>query len=304
VLKDTILAVLNAEARSLGAEPVTERALEDWISEDLFKGPTEKGLSGGGSEWRYSPAALRAALEVVRLKASTPNRRNTVLRIRLWLLSFDVPINRIAEDLESEFSRTLHRRFFRNPFRYDANSSADLSEREKEKERRRAGPLDPTFVDAGLELPRDDLLRFIWEAISDPVGPSRFLKTLDHLASPFLSERGKSVLETFLKSIEPYVDTAGLFGNPEEIGESGLEAFAGINEGHLMKGRRLYQFALAMADWAGRGEEFLPLDLALQFGEVFSKTARSLRESDEWCVAGLAVCTIAASRAISSSRPK
>jgi hypothetical protein len=71
------------------------------------------------------------------------------------------------------------------------------------------------------------------------------------LVSPFLSESGKSVLQTFLKSVEPYVDTAGLFGNPEEIGESGLEAFAGINEGHLKKGRRLYQFVRSMADCAG-----------------------------------------------------
>jgi hypothetical protein len=113
------------------------------------------------------------------------------------------------------------------------------------------------------------------------------LKKLDHLVSPFLSESGKSVLETFLKSVEPYVDTAGLFGNPEEIGESGLEAFTGINERHLMKGRRLYQFALAMADCAGRGEEFLPSDLALQLGKAFSKTARSLHESDEMVYRGV-----------------
>ena len=141
----------------------------------------------------------------------------------------------------------------------------------------------------------------MWEAISDPGASSQFLKKLDHLVSPFLSESGKSVLETFLKSVEPYVGTAGLFGDPEEIGESGLEAFAGINEGHLTKGRRLYQFVLAMADCAGRGEEFLPSDLALQLGEAFSKTARSLHECDEWCVTGLAVCTIAVSRVRTSS---
>jgi hypothetical protein len=296
VLKETILSVLNAEARSLGAEPDTERALEDWISEDLFKGPTEKGLSGGGSEWRYSPAALRAAVEVVRLKASTPNRRNTVLRIRLWLLGFDVPINRITEDLESEFSRALHRRFFRNPFRHDASSGADLSEREKEKERRRAGPLDPAFVDAGLELPVDDLLRLLWESVSDPTGPSKFLNVLDQLLSPFLSEKGGAILADFLKGVGPYIDLAGLFGAPDEIGRSGLEALAAINEGDLMKGRRLYQFALSMADCAGRGEEFLPSDLAPQLGEAFSKTARTLRDSDEWCVAALAVFAITASR--------
>jgi hypothetical protein len=290
------LEVLNAEARSRGAPAVSDRALEDWFFEDLLPRPIEKGLAGGGSEWRYTPDAVRTALEVVRLKSSTPSRRNSVVRIRLWLLDFFVPTVRIAEDLQSEFSRLLHRNFFRNPLRYDAKSGEDISDREKDGERSKAGPLDPTFVDAGLELPRDDLLRLIWEAISDPGGSSQFLKTLDHLVSPFLSERGKSVLETFLKSIEPYVDTAGLFGNPEEIGESGLEGFAGINEGHLMKGRRLYQFALAMADWAGRGEEFLPSALALQLGEAFSKTARSLRDCDEWCIMGLAVCAIAISR--------
>lgn len=133
------------------------------------------------------------------------------------------------------------------------------------------------------------------------MGSSQFLKTLDHLVSPFLSERGRLAFQTFLKSLEPYVDTAGLFGNPEEIGESGLEALAGINGGHLMKGRRLYQFVRSMADCAGRGEEFLPPDLALQLGDAFSKTARSLRNSDEWCVAGLAVFAIAASCVRSSA---
>ena len=32
---------------------VTDRVLKDWIFEDLFEGPTERGLAGGGSERRY-----------------------------------------------------------------------------------------------------------------------------------------------------------------------------------------------------------------------------------------------------------
>ncbi len=111
MLKQTILEVLNAEAQRLGTQPITDRILEDWIYEDLFSGPTEKGLGGGGSEWRYSPTALKVALEVVRLKASGA-RRYTALRLRLWLLDFDVPVDRIAEDLRSEFDRLLRRRFF------------------------------------------------------------------------------------------------------------------------------------------------------------------------------------------------
>ena len=302
--KETLLEVLNAEARSLGSPSITDRMLRDWILEDLFPGPTEKGLGrGSGSEWRYSPAALKAALEVVKLKASDPKRRNTVLRIRLWLLGFDVPIDRIAEDLESAFSRLLGRSFFRNPFRYDASSGRGLSEREQERERRRAGPLDPTFIDAGWEVPTDDLLRVIWESISDPAEVSQFLKSLDALVSPYLSEQGQAIFAVFLSGLEPYVDVAGLFGAPDEIGESGLEALAAISEGDLMKGRRLYQFALAMADCAGRGAEFLPPTVTPALGEALSKTARTLRESDEWSVAGLAACAIAASRVQSSGSP-
>ena len=297
LLRQTILEVLNAEARSLGAPPIIDRTLEDWFHEKLFERPTERGLAGGGSEWRYSPAALRAALEVVRLKASSPNRRNAVLRIRMWLLGLYVPIDQIAEDLGSEFSRLLRRRFFRNPFRYDADSGHDLSEREKESERRRAGPLDPTFVDAGWELPRDDLLKLVWEFISDPAGPSKFLDVLDQLVSPLLSEKGRGMLINFLKSAQSYVDVAGLFGASDEIEKSGLEALAAMNEGDLTKGRRFYQFALAMADCAARGSEFLPPDVSPADREALSKISRTLAESDEWCVAGLAACAIAASRA-------
>jgi hypothetical protein len=134
-----LLEVLNAEARFLGAPPVSDRALEDWFFEDLLPRPIEKGLAGGGSEWRYSPDAIRAALEVVRLKASTPSQRNSVVRIRLWLLDFFIPMNRIRPDLKSEFDRLLRRHFFRYPFQYDAESGDDISEREKERERRGRG---------------------------------------------------------------------------------------------------------------------------------------------------------------------
>ncbi len=254
--------------------------------------PTASGARRGGSR---SPST-QAALEVVRFKALDPYRRNTVLRIRLWRLGFDVPIDRIAEDLESEFSRLLRRNIFRNPLRYDATSGEDILARNKDLERRRVGTLDPAFAEAGFELPRDDLLKLVWEAISDPVRSSQFLKMLDQLVSPLLSESGKIFFQTFLRSLEPYIDTSGLLGNSDEIETSGLAALAAANKAHLIKGRRLFQFAVSMADCAGRGEEFFPPDLSLQLGDVFSKIARSLRNSDEWCVAGLAVCTIAVSR--------
>jgi hypothetical protein len=244
LLTQTILDVLNAEAESLGAPRVSSRTLEDWISEKLLAGPLQKSLGRHGSEWTYTPTSLKAALEVIKFKAVDPNRRNTVLRVRLWLLGFDISINQIAEDLDAEFRRLLRRNMFRNPLHYDAKSGEDISVRDKDRERRRAGTLDPAFTDAGFELPRDDLLRLVWEAISDPVRASQFLKMLDQLVSPLLSEGGKIFFQTSLGSLEPYIDTSGLLGNPDEIEKSGLEAFAAVNKEHLAKGRRLYQFAL------------------------------------------------------------
>ena len=84
--------------------------------------------------------------------------------------------------------------------------------------------------------------------------------------------------------------------SPDEIGKSGLKALAAIGEVDLMKGRRLYQFVVAMFDCAARGGEFLPSDIPPAFSEAITKAARTLRESDEWCVAGLAACSIAPSR--------
>jgi hypothetical protein len=303
--RETFLEVLNAEARSLSWPTITDRMLRDWILEDLFPGPTEKGLGRGlGSERRYSSAALAAGLEVVRLRASGP-RRNAALRLRLWLLDFNVPMDRIIEDLRSEFDRLLRRGFFRDPLRYDANSNEEYSERKIQAELRRAGPVDPDLAAAGLPPPSGDILNLASELVWGSDGPTRLLTLLEARISPFVSENGLKILSEFLRGLEPYVATTGLFGSPDEIEKSGLEVLATIGEGDLLKGRRFYQFALAMADWAARGGEFLSPDVATPtLSEALSKIARSLRDSDEWCIAGLAVCSIAAHRAISASQQK
>ncbi len=270
--------------------------LRDWIVENLFPGPTERGLGRGlGSERRYSSAALAAALEVVRLKASG-TRRNAVLRLRLWLLDFNVPMDRITEDLRSEFDRLLRRGFFRNPFRYDAHFDEEYSEREIQAELQRAGSIDPDLAAAGLVPPSDDLLNVASELVWGSEGPTQLLASLETHVSPFASEKGREVLSEFLRGLEPYVATAGLFGNPDEIEKSGLEALATIGEGDLLKGRRFYQFVLAMADCGARGGEFLPPEVDPALSTALSKIARTLNDSDEWCVAGLAVCSIAARR--------
>ena len=166
-----------------------------------------------------------------------------------------------------------------------------------ERELRKAGPLDQTLADAGLAPPSGDVLSASSEMVwgSRP-GPSQFLKSFDGVVSQFASDSGREALSDFLRG-DPYVAVAGLFGNPDEIERSGSDALAAVKVGDLEKGRRLYQFGLAMADCAARGNEFLPPNDPPALGEALSKAARTLRESDQWCVAGLAACAIAAFRA-------
>jgi hypothetical protein len=253
-----------------------------------------RGLAGGGSERRYSPASLRAALEVVKLKASNPDRRNALLRIRLWLLDFHVPIRRVTEDLKSEFERLLNRHFFRNPPR--APSSDELSDREKTVELRKAGPLDPSLAELAPEP--EDILKFMLESVWGCGNPPRImpqfiLRSLEKLIFPFASERGQEVLADSLRAIEPYVAATGVFGHPDWM-EGLLDT---VSAGDLLKARRFYQFALSMFEFASRGVEFLPPNISPVSSEGSSKIVRTLRESDEWCVAALATCAMAASRA-------
>jgi hypothetical protein len=161
LLKETLLEVLNAEARSLGLPPITDRMLRDWIVEDLLPGPTEKGLGrGSGSEWR-------------------------------------------SEDLGSEFRRLLHRRFFRNPFGYDARSGDDLTEREMERELRKAGPLDQRLAEAGLAPPSGDVLNFTSELVWGSPESSQILKSFDGLISQFASEKGRGIFAVLLVTLSP-----------------------------------------------------------------------------------------------------
>ena len=183
--RETLLEVLNAEARSLSSPTITERMLRDWIVEDLIPGPTEKGLGRGlGSERRYSPGALAAGLEVVRLKASG-TRRNVALRVRLWLLDFTVPTDRITEDISSEYDRLLRRGFFRNPLRYDAHSNEEYSEREIQAELRRAGPPDADLAAAGLVPPSGDLLNVASELVWGSEGPNSAPHAIRNVDFPF-----------------------------------------------------------------------------------------------------------------------
>ena len=136
------------------------------------------------------------------------------------------------------------------------------------------------------------MLELVWGCGNPP----QILRSLEKLIFPFASERGQDVLADFLRAIEPYVAATGIFGNPDWMEGSGLELLDTVSAGDLLKARRVYQFALSMVDCASRSAEFLPPNISPVSSEGLSKIVRTLRESDEWCVAALATCAIAKSR--------
>ena len=121
------------------------------------------------------------------------------------------------------------------------------------------------------------------------------LRSVEERIFPFASERGQEVLADFLRAIEPYVAATGIFGHPDWIEGSGLELLNTVSAGDLLKARGFYQVTLSMVD-ASRGVELLPPNILPVSSEGASKIVRTLRESDEWCVATLAACAIAGSR--------
>jgi hypothetical protein len=225
-----------------------------------------------------------------------------VLRLLLFLRKVDIRIERITNDLKSEFERLVRRHFFRNPWRYDARTGDSPTIEDIAREFRREGPPNQTLTDAGLvHLPAETMLKLGSEWVWGSEEPSELCKLLEELAAQYLSEKSQEALGSYWEQLEPYVVVAGLFGNPDEIERSGLEQLATISLSDVQKGRSLYQFFVSIADCAARGSEFLPPDVSPALNLALDKIARTLGDSDEWCVAGLAACAIASSRVRSAA---
>jgi hypothetical protein len=150
--------LLNAEAAALGSGPISERMLDDWISESLIGGPKPKGRRRAANpEWRYTSDAAERGIRIVRLRAHG-TKRCAALRVRLWLSDFDFQASQISADLHSEFERLLKRHFFRRPWSYDARTRKFVAESELKRHARKLDPADPRLAAAGLTPPDDVVL--------------------------------------------------------------------------------------------------------------------------------------------------
>jgi hypothetical protein len=241
LLKPELLALLNAEAAALGCGPISERMLEDWISEGLIGGPKPKGRRRGANpEWRYASGAAERGLRIVRLRARG-TMRFAALRVRLSLSDFDVEASQIKADLHSEIERLLKRRFYRRPWSYDARMRKFVATSELKRHAQKLEPVDPRLAAAGLKPSDEVILNLGSEFFWGPGSVGDFLSLVKQGTGTITPWLPTAIREELSAGIEPYIQVSGLFGNPDEIEKSGLEELSKVEDTDLRDGSRFYQ---------------------------------------------------------------
>lgn len=284
MLKRALLELLNAEATALGRSAITERMLEDWISEGLIGGPKARGrLRGANPEWRYSSEAAERGLKLMRLRASG-TKRFAAQRLQLYLAEFDLPASQIEADLLAEFQRLLKRRFFRRPLEYDARTQKRPTKDELEIFGRKLGPIDPRLVAAGLKPTVESLLGAGSELSWGPSGVQNLLGIAEREISNLAPWLPAKIAQNIFADIKPYIEIAGLFGSPEEIEKSGLQELAKIQEIDLDNGRKFYRFFVGLFEIGATILPLTPWSDWREGNDALKAILASLKDSDEWSV--------------------
>lgn len=295
LIRDELLSLLGAEAQRLGKQATSPRALEDWISEGYLDGPSPRGRQRGlNPEWQYTAEAAERAIAVVRLRAKG-TKRAAATRIRLFLMGFAVPPHKIKTDLRIEFERLLKRHFFRQPWSYEADKGVKAAEAERQKQLRRAGNVDPVLAEARFKAPDDTILDSGSAVFLGIEGAKGLLPTLSGILDsiPFLTDEFKKGV---VQDVRPYADLLGLFGNPEEIEDSGLDSLRKCSDEDIESGRDFYQFVLSLSDTFASLSKLSRSQFGSKVVPALERIAATLHESDEWSIAILVAGSVAAFR--------
>jgi hypothetical protein len=289
MLKAELMAELVAASERLDAGPITKRMIEDWIAERLLEGPRPKGNRRGlPPTWVYSEETIQRAVRIVELRAKGI-RRTSALRVNLWIDGFTLPFNDMQRALRSEFKRGLAGLWRQKPWRFDARYRRKFSDREAKK----IDPVDPDLAAAGFAPSMESLLRS---------GSEMFWGSSDQ--GPLQSSIANFLAEATSQSGIQFFPPAGLAGNPEETGRSGLSALERITQSDLIEGTKAllnfyevmaFFFAMVSAPNPLQGYALSIVGDSPAIPRPLEKVVRSLDEH-EWRVAMLAWMVVAAAR--------
>jgi hypothetical protein len=293
MLKVELMAELAAASERLDAGPITERMIEDWISERLLEGPRPKGNRRGlPPTWVYSEEAVRRAVRIVELRAKGI-RRASALRVNLWIDGFSLPFDDMRRALRSEFKRGLAGLRRRKPWRFDARYRRKFSDKELEAEGKKIDPVDPDLAAAGFAPPIETLLRsgseMFWGS-GDQAPPQSYIAN-------FLTEATR-------QSGIQFSPPPGLAGDPEETDQSALSTLERITQNDLIVGTKAllnfyevmaFFFAMVSAPNLFQAYALSIVGDSPKIPRALEKVVRSLDEH-EWRVAMLAWMVVAAAR--------
>jgi hypothetical protein len=295
--KSDLLAKLDAASQALGAGPITDRMIRDWIDERLLDKSKSKGnRRGEPPTWTYSDETLRRGLRIVELRAQGV-RRVSALRINLWIDGFALLFKDMKLALKWEFGRALTQLRSRRPWNFDARYRRNLKAAELHKEGRRIDPVDTDLANAGFAPPLDILLLSGSEAFwgSGDRGPVQ--GSIEALFSNLWAEAEKTA---GIHLVPP----AGLFGSEDEIAQSGLSDLARVEERDLIEGtealrkwRDIFVALYVTLSTENAAQSFVRVIVG-DSPEVLKALEKVMRSLDrhEWRVATLAWMVVAALR--------
>ena len=287
------MAELAAASERLRAGPITERMVEDWITEGLLEGPRAKGNRRGlPPTWIYTEEAVQRAVRIVELRAKGI-RRASALRINLWIDGFSLPFHDMQRSLSSEFKRGLAGLRRRKAWRFDARYRQKWSDTELQAEAKKIDPVDPDLAAAGFAPPIEILLRsgseMFWGSAAKGSFPSDIANFLTEVTN---------------QSEIQFAPPPGLAGDPDETDPSGLSTLERITQSDLIEGTRALRsfydvmaffFATASAPNPFQAYAVSIVGDSPAIPLALEKVVRSL-DQHEWRVAMLAWMVVAAAR--------
>jgi hypothetical protein len=243
MLKADLVAHLTAVSKKLGADPITDRMIKDWIDEGLLDKSKPKGnRRGQPPTWTYSDETVQRAERIVELRTRGV-RRASALRINLWIDGFALLFEDMKLALKWEFGRALARLRRRRTWSFDGRFRRHTPAGKLDKETKRIEPVDADLAKAGFAPPLDLLLRsgseLYWGSGERGPIPGSFEGLFSNLLAGAASETGIS-----------FVPPAGLFGDAEEISNAGLSDLGRTTERDLREGTEaLHQWRGIFAAW-------------------------------------------------------
>jgi hypothetical protein len=229
---------MNEAASQLGSAPISMPLLSRWIDKRLLRKSDPRGRGRGlHPHWFFSDDAAQMARIIVAFRSLGVHRIN-LLRLILWAFGYEYPIEDVKKSLQIEFHRLaqMQRRGQHSKFDHRFNK---LSASDEAKLAHRLPVRYPGLSLLMRLLPAEAMVKIVSEAHWGKKAYEITPKIISHeLVQKFSFDEEK------VFSIVRILSIAGVFGAPDEIGNSGEAILERVTEADLTEGRGFFLLIL------------------------------------------------------------